>query len=253
MHLYKTNHEILSAEEERQLLQTYFNAKTQEVKDKALQTLIEKNLRLVLNSAMTYLKYTQVPGACYELDDLVQEGIIGLIQAVKKFDLSRNTRFSTYAKWWIDYSIQRSLYNNNYAIRVPVNKISKLTEDTMPIVYSFDTPIGNDEDSKTYEEYISEHEIDEVEDIIFDHIEKTEKLALLQQALPALSDKERACIILRFGLEEEVPHTLEEISQKLNISREGARQIESRALNKLKKILRKMTDTDLSQDMAYAR
>jgi RNA polymerase primary sigma factor len=123
----------------------------------------------------------------------------------------------------------------------------------MPIVYSFDTPIGNDEDSKTYEEYISEHEIDEVEDIIFDHIEKTEKLALLQQALPALSDKERACIILRFGLEEEVPHTLEEISQKLNISREGARQIESRALNKLKKILRKMTDTDLSQDMAYAR
>lgn len=251
---------LLSEEEEREL-----GRRSAQGDSSARQKLAEGNLRLVVSLAKHYT------GRGVQMMDLIQEGNMGLMRAAEKYDYTMENRFSTYASWWIKEAMQRAIDQQSREIRVPVHvaenmkkvqKISKdlqqkLGRDPLPKEIAEKMPGKTEEDVKNILSYLQspvslETPVgDEGENSLGDMVEdKTEATpeeamnALVQkeevsELLEALSERERQVIRLRYGLEDGKTHTLEEIGSILNVTRERVRQIEARALEKLRKNAKK--------------
>ena len=251
---------LLSEEEEREL-----GRRSAQGDSSARQKLAEGNLRLVVSLAKHYT------GRGVQMMDLIQEGNMGLMRAAEKYDYTMENRFSTYASWWIKEAMQRAIDQQSREIRVPVHvaenmkkvqKISKdlqqkLGRDPLPKEIAEKMPGKTEEDVKNILSYLQspvslETPVgDEGENSLGDMVEdKTEATpeeamnALVQkeevsELLEALSERERQVIRLRYGLGDGKTHTLEEIGSILNVTRERVRQIEARALEKLRKNAKK--------------
>ncbi|HIZ75919.1 MAG TPA: sigma-70 family RNA polymerase sigma factor [Candidatus Mediterraneibacter stercoravium] len=251
---------LLSEEEEREL-----GRRSAQGDSSARQKLAEGNLRLVVSLAKHYT------GRGVQMMDLIQEGNMGLMRAAEKYDYTMENRFSTYASWWIKEAMQRAIDQQSREIRVPVHvaenmkkvqKISKdlqqkLGRDPLPKEIAENMPGKTEEDVKNILSYLQspvslETPVgDEGENSLGDMVEdKTEATpeeamnALVQkeevsELLESLSERERQVIRLRYGLEDGKTHTLEEIGSILNVTRERVRQIEARAMEKLRKNAKK--------------
>ncbi|MCE2244682.1 RNA polymerase sigma factor RpoD [Streptococcus thermophilus] len=259
---------LLSNEEEKELAIAVENGDLE-----AKQRLAEANLRLVVSIAKRYV------GRGMQFLDLIQEGNMGLMKAVDKFDYSKGFKFSTYATWWIRQAITRAIADQARTIRIPVhmvetinklvreqrNLLQELGQDPTPEQIaermdmtpdkvreilkiaqepvSLETPIGEEDDS---------HLGDFIEDEIIENpVDYTTRVVLreqLDEVLDTLTDREENVLRLRFGLDDGKMRTLEDVGKVFNVTRERIRQIEAKALRKLRHPSRSKQLKDFIED-----
>ena len=259
--------ELLNNEEELEYFKRLKNAKTKEEKDKIRNEIANANLRLVVSIAKRYV------GRGLLFSDLISEGNMGLIKGIEKFDLNRGYKLSTYATWWIRQSITRAIADQGRTIRVPVHMIeiiNKVTRGRQRYIQEFDgeepTPeeladyldiplidvenaLKYEQDAGSLDKPIGEEEHGEqstIGDFIADENmrtdlegEKSARREKIDEVMQELTDRERKVIALRFGLDDGYARTLEEVGSEFNVTRERIRQIEAKALKKLRHPARK--------------
>jgi RNA polymerase primary sigma factor len=231
---------------------------------KAKQMLISANLRLVIQVSKKYMNQ----GLAFQ--DLIEEGNLGLIKASEKFSWRRGFKFSTYATWWIRQSVTRALSNQSRTVRVPVHvsedinrvqrisrdltrklgrdpnlmEISKATKLKFEKIHklqrlaqrdiSIEVPVGDESNSKSIGDFIEDKSIASPAQNVFDQL-RTEKLKRL---ICNLNDKEQKVILMRFGFDQDQPKTLEQAGHVLGVTRERIRQIEEKALQKIRSLMK---------------
>ncbi len=248
---------LLSAEQEKELA-----FRMEEGDLAARDRMIESNLRLVVKIAKRYMN-RGLPFL-----DLIEEGNIGLIKAVDRFDARKGFRFSTYATWWIRQSIERALVNQGRTIRLPVH-ISDDVKKIVKIHREMQSELKRDPEANEIAgvmgvdpEYVSrlmtlakktysiEHPlggmgdytlVDTLEDTATidpsSHVEDREKYSKIEEWMETLTESEKEILILRFGLEDRNSQTLDTVGQKFGVTRERIRQIEAKSLEKLRTIM----------------
>lgn len=249
---------LLTYEEEKKLA-----LRIKDGDQKAVDILVEHNLRLVVSIAKHYT------GCGLSLLDLIQEGNVGLIEAAKKYDVDKGFRFSTYATWWVRQKIGRALSDQSRSIRVPahiaelVSKIKKImgtmtqelgrtpTEeeiakklnvevdkvkvalDMSQAISSLDVPVGEDEETT-----IGDLQADpSVKNLMANLIDEANR-QIIETVFATLNEREANVLRLRFGMNVNHAYTLEEVGNELGITRERVRQIETRALRKMRNPVR---------------
>ena len=249
---------LLSPEEELEVAKKMVEGSEQE-KDAARKRMSEANLRLVVSIAKRYV------GRGMQLLDLIQEGNLGLMKAVEKFDYTKGYKFSTYATWWIRQSITRAIADQARTIRIPVHMVETINrvlrtshsmvqklgrepttteiaqelhmevskvEEILKIAQepvSLETPIGEEEDSHLGD-FIQDDEASQPSE----EASYTLLREQLEEVLSTLTPREEQVLRMRFGLIDGKPHTLEEVGKEFDVTRERIRQIESKALRKLR-------------------
>jgi RNA polymerase primary sigma factor len=247
---------LLSKDEERELAK-----RSEKGDEEARQRLMKANLRLVVSIAKRYVNRTPH----LSILDLVQEGNIGLSRAVEKFDYRRGFKFSTYATWWIRQAITRALADQSRTVRIPVHMVETISKYTQvrrqliqelgrdPLaeeiaaemgievdkvrhiqkisqeVLSIETPIGDEEDS-TLSDFIP----DERNATPSQLTARAMLRDLIKEIMIDLTEREQQILKMRFGLEDGISHTLEEVGKAFGVTRERIRQIEAKALEKIR-------------------
>jgi RNA polymerase primary sigma factor len=188
----------------------------------ALRRLVESNLRFVVSYAKRYR------GLGVPFLDLIHEGNLGLIEAARRFDPTRNVKFITYAVWWIRQSVMHVIAEQSRAFSFPPKlfPVVHLTGDDV----SLSQPVRSDESGRELGDMLAQADVPPIDEEII-HQESIDELA---RALLELDGKEREVVRLRYGLGDDEPRTLQEIGNRLHLSRERVRQIESRAKDKLR-------------------
>ncbi len=230
----------------------------------ARQVMIEHNLRLVVSIAKHYVNRGMV------LLDLIEEGNLGLMHAITKFEPERGFRFSTYATWWIRQSVERAIMNQSRAIRLPVHRIRELNQ-ILRAKYHLEARMTNQHDARIEDiAHLVERSVEEVQQILAlaDHVasldtpldgdpnaslldvladaadegpdarvEQRELIGLVRHWLEGIPVKQRQVIMRRYGLDHGNPATLEELAEEMGITRERVRQIQQEGLIRLKRAM----------------